>query len=219
MANKPYSFPPSSPMDHLLMQSLMNRLHLRSPSSDDSPNSLFRDLFPQLADEHFPLSDDDSNDANDANDLSDDNRRRRNIAKEEAKLEREILRIIRAGNAEEALKANSGQSVAVGEHNICVGAHEEAAGNYKVWEWHGHIMMFDEEDGFNAEYVYGNHFERLPDKKGNTGKEEGDEKEETEPRGGSSGLKDLIGDLKDSSGNRNGRVLHRNFFTSGSSSK
>ncbi|XP_020585483.1 uncharacterized protein LOC110028101 [Phalaenopsis equestris] len=216
MANKPYSFPPSSPMDHLLMQSLMNRLHLRSPSSEDSPNSLFRDLFPQLADDDLPLSDDESTEAND---LSDDNRRRRTIAKEEAKLEREIIRIIRAGNAKEALKANSGQSVAVGEHNICVGVHDEASSNYRVWEWHGHIMMFDEEDGFNAEYVYGNHFERLLEKKGKAGKEKGDEEEEVEPRGGSSGLKDLIGDLKDSSANSKGRVLHRNSLTSGSSSK
>lgn len=216
MANKPYSFPPSSPMDHLLMQSLMNRLHLRSPSSDDSPNSLFRDLFPQLSDDRFPLSDDESADTSD---LSAENRRRCMIAKEEAKLEREIIRIIRAGNAEEALKANSGQSVSVGEHNICVGVHEEAAGNYRVWEWHGHIMMFDEEDGFNAEYVYGNHFERLPDKKGKHGKEEGDVEEEAEPRGGTSGLKDLIGDLKDSSANGKGRVLHRNFLAAGSSSK
>lgn len=80
-------------------------------------------------------------------------------------------------------------------------------------------MMFDEEDGFNAEYVYGNHFERLPEKKGRPGKKEGDEEEEAEPRGGSSGLKDLIGDLKDSSANGKGRVLHRNFLAAGSSSK
>ncbi|KAK8952972.1 hypothetical protein KSP40_PGU015922 [Platanthera guangdongensis] len=215
MANKPYSFPPSSPMDHLLMQSLMSRLQLRSPAFEDSPNSLLRDLFPQLSDSTFPFSEDDSSDAEiDAG--SDGSRRRRTVAKEEAKLEKEIIRIIRSGNADEELKANSGQSVAVGEHNICVGFHEEAAGNYKVWEWHGHIMMFDDEEGFTAEYVYGNHFERLPDKK--VGKEEEEDEAENQ-KGGCSGLKDLIGDLKDSSINGHGRILHRKSLGTGSPSK
>lgn len=201
------------------MQSLMSRLQPHSPAFEDSPNSLLRDLFPQFADSTFPLSEDDSSDAEiDAG--SDSSRRRRTVAKEEAKLEKEIIRIIRSGSADEELKANSGQSVAVGEHNICVGFHEEAAGNYKVWEWHGHIMMFDDEDGFTAEYVYGNHFERLPDKK--AGKGEKGEKEEDEPenqKGGCSGLKDLIGDLKDLSTNGHGRILHRNSLATGSSSK
>ncbi|PKA61884.1 hypothetical protein AXF42_Ash008716 [Apostasia shenzhenica] len=220
MANKPYSFPPSSPIDHLLVQSLMSRLQLRphSPSSDAPHNSLLREIFPQLSEDAFSASDDDLIDSDfDSSDLSDGSRRRRAIAMEEAKLEKEIIRIVRSGNAEEVLKANSGQSVSVGEHNVCIGVHEETGGHYRVWEWHGHIMMFDEEEGFSAEYVYGNYFERLQDKKVGTNEE--NEGEEEDQRSGSSGLKDLIGNFEDTSSNGKGRVLHRNSLGSGSSAK
>ncbi|CAA6654911.1 unnamed protein product [Spirodela intermedia] len=47
-------------------------------------------------------------------------------------------------------------------HNICVGYHQESGSEYRVWEWHGHIMLFDEENGYVPEYIYGNYFERIP---------------------------------------------------------
>ncbi|KAG0496994.1 hypothetical protein HPP92_001430 [Vanilla planifolia] len=217
MANNPYAFPPSSPMDRLLMQSLMHRLQLLSPSSNISPDSLHRDFLSQFGEDYCPPSDDDHTETHsDSGDLSVESRRRRTIAKEEAKLEREIIKIIGSGSAEEVLKANSGQSVTVGEHNICVGVHEESGGNYRVWEWHGHLMLFDEEDGFAAEYVYGNHFEKIMDKK--AGKKD-KEDEQADQMGGNSGLKDLIGDLKDSVASAKGRILHRNSLNAGSSSK
>ncbi|KAB2619823.1 hypothetical protein D8674_041295 [Pyrus ussuriensis x Pyrus communis] len=47
------------------------------------------------------------------------------------------------------------------EHHICIGLHEELRSEYRVWEWHGHIMLFDEENGYTPEYIYGNYFEGL----------------------------------------------------------
>ncbi|MDD0160929.1 hypothetical protein PSY24_23360, partial [Shigella flexneri] len=87
--------------------------------------------------------------------------RRRTLAREEAKLEKEIVRLALAGEGEEALKPNSGQPDAAGDHHICVGFHDDSGGEYRVWEWHGHVMIFDDEDGYSAEYIYGNHFEPL----------------------------------------------------------
>ncbi|KAB2631189.1 hypothetical protein D8674_008708 [Pyrus ussuriensis x Pyrus communis] len=49
----------------------------------------------------------------------------------------------------------------IGEHHICIGFHEELRSEYRVWEWHGHIMLFDEENGYTPEYIYGNYFEEL----------------------------------------------------------
>ncbi|XP_076937570.1 uncharacterized protein LOC143605290 [Bidens hawaiensis] len=83
------------------------------------------------------------------------------LAVEELKLEKELINIITSGNGEEKLKANSGQAVAIGEHYVCVGCYSEAGSEYRVWEWHGHVMVFDEETGYDPEYVYGNYFERV----------------------------------------------------------
>ncbi|KAK8969637.1 hypothetical protein KSP40_PGU009154 [Platanthera guangdongensis] len=52
--------------------------------------------------------------------------------REEVKLNKVIIRIIHSGNTGEELKANSSQSVAVGEHKIYVGFHEEVADSYEV---------------------------------------------------------------------------------------
>ncbi|KAH0454480.1 hypothetical protein IEQ34_016404 [Dendrobium chrysotoxum] len=68
------------------------------------------------------------------------------------------------------------QSVALGDHNISLGVHEDAAGSYRVGEWDGvYIMVVDDEGAFTAEYVYGNHFERMMDEKV---KEDVDDEEE-----------------------------------------
>ncbi|KAK9154239.1 hypothetical protein Sjap_001719 [Stephania japonica] len=82
------------------------------------------------------------------------------LSKEESKLEKDIIRLILAGNSQ-TLKPNSGQAVSIGDHHICVAYHEEPGSDYRVWEWHGHIMLFDLENGYSPEYIYGNYFERL----------------------------------------------------------
>ncbi|KAG9453625.1 hypothetical protein H6P81_006529 [Aristolochia fimbriata] len=182
--------------DNLLLQSL-GRLQLRPPYLDT--NSFLSQTLEDLLDEEQSLS-------------SDDNTEKSSFAKEESKLEREIRRIINSGKTD-TLKANSGQAVAIGEHHVCVGCHEEAASGYRVWEWHGHIMLFDEENGYTPEYIYGNYFERVQKKSASVvqekvGKyeENDDEDEDEDSKGGTQGLRDLIG----SGGLPNGRILQRN---------
>ncbi|GBG75490.1 hypothetical protein CBR_g20121 [Chara braunii] len=82
------------------------------------------------------------------------------LAREEAALEEKVIEIITMGQLED-LRPNSGQSVVVNGHNICVAFHDEPASPYRAWEWHGHIMMYSDEEGYSAEYVYGNFFEPL----------------------------------------------------------
>ncbi|KAG6501203.1 uncharacterized protein LOC121997742 [Zingiber officinale] len=139
---------------------------------------------------------------------------RRLLAKEESKLEREILRIIETGNGFEALKVNSGQSVAIGDHNICVGVHEEPDSEYRLWQWHGHIMLFDEDDGYSLEYIHGFHHELVPPQQRGRKQVVHEEEEKSKTKVdvvGNSGLKDLIsGNVVESIGNAAGRVLHRN---------
>ncbi|KAJ7969353.1 TBC1 domain family member protein [Quillaja saponaria] len=173
-------------MDNLFLQTLMGRLQIRPPNNPFLSQSL-EDL---LFDATSNLSDGDDNDEN-----------KTQLAKEESKLEKEIIRVILSGKTD-SLKPNSGQAVTIGEHHICVGFHEEKGSDYRVWEWHGHIMLFDEEDGYTPEYIYGNYFERLLVKAGGGVVEE----EEKEEKVGNLGLRELIGG-GDSSG---GRILHRN---------
>ena len=134
------------------------------------------------------------------------------LSREEAKLEKEIVRMVLAGDGD-ALKPNSGQSVAVGDHHVCVGFHDEAGGEYRVWEWHGHVMLFDDEDGYSAEYIYGNHFEPLAAAAARAKQKEKEKREKDL----TSGLRDLIvGDGDSANGlnlNGNGggpRVVRRN---------
>lgn len=131
------------------------------------------------------------------------------LAKEESRVEKEIVRTILTGKTD-SLKPNSGQAVSIGEHHICIGFHEDTGSDYRVWEWHGHIMLFDEENGYTPEYVYGNYFERIVNgkvmmkKKKEEKEEEGVEKEE---KTGNLGLRELI-ESGDSS--NEGRILRRN---------
>ncbi|KAL5219328.1 hypothetical protein ABZP36_020012 [Zizania latifolia] len=186
----------SAPVDALFLQNLMSRVQLRPPFLDTN-SFLTQDLDEFLLNEFAALSaaagasdgeeEDEEVDGSDG-EVSGEARRRRTLAREEAKLEKEIVRVVLAGEAEEALKPNSGQSVAVGDHHVCVGFHDEAGGEYRVWEWHGHIMIFDDEDGYSAEYIYGNHFEPLAAATARAKKKD-KEKREKEL---SSGLRDLI---------------------------
>ncbi|CAG7905753.1 unnamed protein product [Brassica rapa] len=178
-------------MDNLLLQTLLGRLQIRPPNSPFLSQSLDDLLF---------KSDDTDNDDDDE-DLDPQN----NLEREEAKLEKELIRVIVSGRID-SLKPNSGQAVTVNEHHICVGFHEDEESDYRVWEWHGHIMLFDEENGYTPEYIYGNYFERLPVKllpSRGVGKEVKEEVEEVESLGG---LRELI----DGGDGDRGRVLHRN---------
>nr|CAB3501220.1 unnamed protein product [Digitaria exilis] len=190
---------PASPVDALFLQNLMSRVQLRPPFLDTN-SFLTQDLDDFLLNEFAALSaaagasDDEGEEEEDEDGMfgggegSEEARRRRMLTREEAKLEKEIVRMVLAGEAEEKLKPNSGQSVAVGDHHLCVGFHDESGGEYRVWEWHGHVMLFDDEDGYSAEYIYGNHFEPLAAATARAKKKEKEKREKDM----SMGLRDLV---------------------------
>lgn len=82
------------------------------------------------------------------------------LAKEECMLENEIIRVIQSGKTDE-LKPNSREGVTIRDHLICVALHEQKGSDYRVWEWHGHIMMVDEQNSYSPHHIYGNYYERL----------------------------------------------------------
>ncbi|XP_066353018.1 uncharacterized protein [Miscanthus floridulus] len=193
----------ASPVDALFLQNLMSRVQLRPPFLDTN-SFLTQDLDDFLLNEFAALSaaagasDDDEDEEDEDGGLageegSGEARRRRMLAREEAKLEKEIVRMVLAGEAEDKLKPNSGQSVAVGDHHLCVGFHDDASGEYRIWEWHGHVMLFDDEDGYSAEYIYGNHFEPLAAATARAKKKE----KEMREKDLSMGLRDLVLDTDD----------------------
>ncbi|CAB4314867.1 unnamed protein product [Prunus armeniaca] len=197
------SFTNTTNFDNLMLQTLMGRLQIRPPTN----NSFLSQTLEELLFDAANLSGDED----------DDDENKTQLAKEESKLEKDIIRVILSGKTD-SLKPNSGQAVTIGEHHICVGFHEETGSDYRVWEWHGHIMLFDEENGYTPEYIYGNYFERLIGKArtGSSGarvEEEAKEEEEDKEQVGNLGLRELI-DGGDSS---QGRILHRN-INAGSSS-
>ncbi|WOK96943.1 hypothetical protein Cni_G05651 [Canna indica] len=206
----------ASTYDQLLLRTLMSRLQIH-PSYLDDNLSLSHSLEDFLLRERDSDGDDEEEDEEEGEGkggafFGGGSSNRRLLARQEAKLEKEIIRIVHASDAFEVFKANSGQSVSIGDHNICVSVHEEPGSEYRVWEWHGHIMLFDEENGYSAEYIYGNYFERLSQKKE---KKDDDEHGNRENKarikdGGNSGLRDLIEDVKNSIGNGAGRIIHRN---------
>lgn len=181
-------------LDNLLLQTLMGRLQIRPPNNNPFLTQSLEDLLLDAAN----VSDSDSEDNS-----------KTQLAKEESKLEKEIIRIILLGKTD-PLKPNSGQAVTINEHHICITFHEEKESDYRVWEWHGHIMLFDEENGYTPEYIYGNYFERLQGKprvaRDEKEKEEEAEEEEEE-KVGNLGLRELIDGGGESGG---GRILHRN---------
>ncbi|XWS67018.1 hypothetical protein CRYUN_Cryun05aG0250200 [Craigia yunnanensis] len=190
------SFTNTANFDNLLLQTLMGRLQIRPPNNNPFLTQSLEDLLLDAAN----LSDSDSDDSN-----------KTQLAKEESNLEKEIIRIILSGKTE-TLKPNSGQAVTINEHHICITFHEEKGSDYRVWEWHGHIMLFDEENGYTPEYIYGNHFERLQGKPlfarvKEEKEDEVEEEEEEEEKVASLGLRELIDGAGDSGG---GRILRRN---------
>ncbi|KAI3963938.1 hypothetical protein MKW92_034047 [Papaver armeniacum] len=211
----------NSNFDSLLLQSLMGRLQLRPPNNN-SPNS---NSFLNQSLEDFLLNSEIDSDG-------EDDESKTQLSKEESKLEKDIIKVILSGKGE-TLKPNSGQAVTVGEHHICVGYHQETGSDYRVWEWHGHIMLFDEENGYTPEYIYGNYFER-PKVSGSSAaaeilrglnkkkeeveevEEEDEEEEEEEEKVVNLGLRELIDGGDSSSGCR---ILHRNGMNTGSPRK
>lgn len=200
----------SSNFDNLLLQTLMGRLQIRPRNGNVSNPFLSQQSLEDLLLDAVNLSDSSSDD--------DDSNNKTQLVKEESKLEKEIIKVILSGEID-SLKPNSGQAVTIGEHHICVGFHEETGSDYRVWEWHGHIMLFDEDNGYTPEYIYGNYFERLQGKvprgsvgsfvekkKGKEEEEKGEEQEEEEERVGNLGLRELI----DGGDSNAGRILHRN---------
>ncbi|KAI8574731.1 hypothetical protein RHMOL_Rhmol01G0377100 [Rhododendron molle] len=109
-----------------------------------SANQGFRVGLPQVKRRTLLLSDSDDEE----NDDTKNNNNKTQLAKEESKLEKAIIRTILSGKTD-TLKPNSGQAVTVNEHHICVGFHRDAGSEYRVWEWHGHVMLFDEENGYS----------------------------------------------------------------------
>ncbi|KAK7336977.1 hypothetical protein VNO77_17531 [Canavalia gladiata] len=185
----------SSNLDNLLLQTLMGRLQLRAPINNPLVTQSLEDfLFDAVSD----VDDDD------------DDEGKSELAKEEAKLEREVIKIILSGNSD-SLKPNSGQAVSVRDHHICVGFQEEEGSDYRVWEWHGHVMVFDDEFGYTPEYIYGNYFQRLKPKPSPSPSPPpppaaADASLVKEEKPDNLGLRELI-DTKDSS---DARILHRN---------
>lgn len=189
--------------DNLLLQSLMGRLQIRSPSTNPpflSPQSLEDLLFNNL-----PSDEDDEEEDQDYNPNGSSSKSQ--LSREESRLEKQIIRTILTGKID-SLKPNSGQAVTIGEHHICVGFHEDPGTDYRVWEWHGHIMLFDEENGYTPEYIYGNYFEKVSAKlTTKKKKEEVEDDVEKEEKVGNLGLKELI---ESGESNSEGRILRRN---------
>ncbi|CAN8279167.1 unnamed protein product [Cochlearia groenlandica] len=186
----------NSNIDNLLIQTLLGRLQIRPPNSHFLSQSLDDLLF-----------------KSDESDGDEDGDGHSNLDREESKLEKELIRVIVSGRSD-SLKPNSGQAVTVNEHHICVGFHEDEESDYRVWEWHGHIMLFDEDNGYTPEYIYGNYFERLPVKLPKQRVDDKKKKKEMkEDEVENLGLRELI----DGGDAARGRVLHRN-ITIGSSS-
>ncbi|KAK8574087.1 hypothetical protein V6N13_097080 [Hibiscus sabdariffa] len=189
------SFGNTTNFDNLLLQTLLGRLQIRPPNNTVRNDSFLTQSFEDLLLDAANASDSDPDDSN-----------KTQLAKEESRLEKEIIRIIFSGKTD-PLKPNSGQAVTINDHHICISFNEEKGSDYRVWEWHGHIMLFDEEDGYTPEYIYGNYFERLQVKPLVSRVEEEKEDEVEEKTVVTSGLRELIDGDADAG---RGRILHRN---------
>ena len=82
------------------------------------------------------------------------------VAREETKIEGEIIRIIISG-VTDSLRPNSGQPIPIYGHNSCIGFHDERGSEHRVWECHGHVTTYDENNCRSLEYSFRNYIERL----------------------------------------------------------
>lgn len=86
---------------------------------------------------------------------------RSKLVEEETTLEDMIVDLILDGQWE-VLQPNSGKSVVLGDgKSVSVSYQEEPGSGYRTWEWHGHVMVYEDGEGYVPEYVYGNYFEPL----------------------------------------------------------
>lgn len=86
---------------------------------------------------------------------------RSKLAQEETALEDMIVDLILDGQWE-ILQPNSGKSIVLGDgKSVSVGYNEELGSGYRTWEWHGHVMVYEDGEGYVPEYIYGNYFEPL----------------------------------------------------------
>lgn len=88
---------------------------------------------------------------------------RSKLVQEETSLEDMIVDLILDGQWE-VLQPNSGKSIVLGNgKSVSVSYQEEPGSGYRTWEWHGHVMVYEDGEGYVPEYVYGNYFEPLED--------------------------------------------------------
>ncbi|KAI5082515.1 hypothetical protein GOP47_0002258 [Adiantum capillus-veneris] len=138
------------------------------------------------------------------------------VAREEAALQAILVKKITDGDWD-SLKPNTGKAVNVEDHHICVAYHEDAESGCRVWEWHGHLLIFDDDVGFTPEYTYGNFFQPLEAKKSHSLFDEEDD-DDCKPKNGdkvtlSIGLGGIIDNSSKQSLSKNkqqnGHILHR----------
>ena len=82
------------------------------------------------------------------------------IYRKESMLKDEIVYRILNGKSHN-MKPNSGETIHILESDISLWFHTEEEGEYRLWEWHGHIVGYTNECRFSPEYIYGNYFERI----------------------------------------------------------
>lgn len=88
---------------------------------------------------------------------------RSKVVEEETTLEDMIVGLILNGQWE-VLEPNSGKSIVLGNgKSVSVSYQEEQGSGYRTWEWHGHVVVYEDGEGYVPEYVYGNYFEPLED--------------------------------------------------------
>ena len=149
----------SDAFDNLLLESFLNRIH-HNPSNLNTGSNMDH-LLSTILTPSLPLISSPPSGLDEISSMPNgpDEPGLGYVAKEEAKVEAEIVCTILSGNMD-LLQPNSGQPVMICGHNICVGFREEMGSEYRAWEWHGHVMTYDEENRYSLEYIYGNYFER-----------------------------------------------------------
>jgi hypothetical protein len=189
-------------LENLLLETLMKRIQLHDPDNVNDDSSPSQKSFEDFL---FGSDDDDEDDAP----RTYQEVGQKAIQREESRVEGEIIKLIVSGEGD-TLKPNSGEAVTIRESSICVGCHDDEEGEYVVWEWHGHIMGYNDDHGFSPEYIYGNYFQRtVPSERPYSQPVGvGDEDEvDDEADVVSKGLKDLIDDVDTDAAPA--RILHR----------
>ncbi|RWR81666.1 FK506-binding protein 5 [Cinnamomum micranthum f. kanehirae] len=145
--------------DRVLMESFLGRIHQNPP--DLNTGSVMDDVLSTILTPSLPLIPSSPYGPNEISPSPNglDESGLGYVANEEAKVEGEIVHTILYGNTA-SLQPNSGKPVTIRGHNICIGFNDERGSDYRVWEWHGHIMTYDEENRYTLEYIHGNYFER-----------------------------------------------------------